>query len=67
MKITINRTPEEHAGEFLTVRQILDSKGWNFPLLIVRVDGMFVERKDYETTLVRDGAEVDVIHLMSGG
>jgi sulfur carrier protein len=67
MKITVNRIPEEHPEESLTVRQILSRKGWSFPLLIVRVDGALVERTDYETALVRDGADVELCHLVSGG
>ncbi len=67
MKITVNRSPEEHPEETLTVRQILDRKGWNFPLLIVRVDGALVEREDYAKFQVRDGADVDIHHLVSGG
>jgi thiamine biosynthesis protein ThiS len=67
MKITVNRYPEEHPEETLTVRQLLERKGWNFPLLIVQVNGVLVERADYETTAVRDGCEVDLHHLVSGG
>jgi thiamine biosynthesis protein ThiS len=67
MKIIVNRIAEEHPEESLTIRQILDRKGWSFPLIIVRVDGRLVERADYGTTQVRDGADVDLYHLVSGG
>lgn len=67
MKITVNRTPEEHPEESLTVRELLNRKGWNFPLLIVRVNGALVEREGYETARLRDGADVDICHLVSGG
>lgn len=67
MKIKVNGTPEEHAEDSLTVREILARKGWNFPLLIVRVDGALVERGAYGTTVVRDGADVELCHLVSGG
>ncbi len=58
---------EEYPEESLTVRQILDRKGWSFPLIIVQVNGALVERADYETAVVRDGSEVDLHHLVSGG
>jgi sulfur carrier protein len=67
MQIMVNRVLEEYPDESLTVRQLLDRKGWNFPLLIVQVNGVLVERADYETTVVRDGGEVDLHHLVSGG
>ena len=40
---------------------------FNFPLLIVQVNGALVDRAAYETTVVRDGDEVDLHHLVSGG
>ncbi|NLJ46903.1 MAG: sulfur carrier protein ThiS [Treponema sp.] len=67
MKIVLNHNPEEFPGDSLTIRQILDHKGWSFPLIIARVNGVLVDRKDWATTSVRDGAEVDLHHLVSGG
>lgn len=67
VKILLNHNPEEFPEESLTIRQILDRKGWTFPLIIARVDGALVERRDWETASVRDGAEVDLHHLVSGG
>ncbi len=67
MKITVNRTLEEYPEVSLTIRGLLDRKGWKFPLLVVRVDGRLVERTEYETFPVRDGADVDICHLVSGG
>lgn len=67
VKILLNHSPEEFPEDSLTIRQILDRKGWTFPLIIARVDGALVERRDWETAAVRDGAEVDLHHLVSGG
>ena len=49
MKILLNGIPEEFTGDGLTVRQILDRKGWSFPLIIARVDGKLVERRAWES------------------
>lgn len=67
MKILLNHNPEEFPENSLTIRQILDRKGWSFPLIIARVDGVLVDRKDWASATVRDGAEVDLHHLVSGG
>lgn len=67
MKIVLNHNPEEFPGDSVTIRQILDFKGWSFPLIIARVDGTLVERKDWDTAAVRDGSVVDLHHLLSGG
>ena len=66
MMITVNGSPHPwHDG--MTVRKILEEKRYTFPLLVVRIDGRLVPRSDYGETTVPDGADVDVMHLMSGG
>lgn len=50
-----------------TVRDVIRERNFRFPLLIVRIDGRLVPRGSYDDTRIPDGAEVDVIHLMSGG
>ncbi len=51
----------------LTVRGVLQAKKYNFPMLIVTIDGRRVERADYDSEAIPDGAVVQVIHLLSGG
>lgn len=51
----------------MTVRDVLRERNFLFPLLVVSIDGRHVPRAEYDTTLVPDGAEVQVLHLMSGG
>lgn len=53
--------------EGLTVHDVLVARNFRFPLLIITVDGELVAPKAYEGTLVPDGAELQVMHLMSGG
>lgn len=51
----------------MTVRQVLTACKYNFPLVIVTIDGNHVSRDAFDTTSVPDGADVKVVHLMSGG
>ena len=51
----------------MTVRDVIQAKNYRFPLLIVSIDGEQVRKEDYPTTPVPDGADVQVIHLISGG
>lgn len=53
--------------EGLTVLRILERKRYIFPLLIVSVGEDLISKADYATTPVPDGAEVKVVHLLSGG
>ncbi len=54
-----------HAG--MTVREILRARNYRFPMLIIHVDDVLVQKQDYDSTTVPDGAVVKVIHLISGG
>jgi sulfur carrier protein len=50
-----------------TVRGMLAELKFSFPLLIVSINGSFVPRDLYDTTKVKDGDKVRVLHLLSGG
>ncbi len=64
--ILVNGDPLEWS-EGMTVRDILVAKNYTFPLLIVTINEDLIDRKDYTTTPVSEGAVVKVVHLMSGG
>jgi len=51
----------------LTVADILRIKNFVFRMLVVQVNGKVIKRPDYAATTVPDGADVQVIHLISGG
>jgi sulfur carrier protein len=51
----------------MTVQDLLDELKFSFRMIVVKVNGQVVLRKDYATTEVPDGAEVQAIHLISGG
>lgn len=53
--------------EGMTVRDILKARNYRFPLLVIHVNDALVQKPDYDTTTVPDGAVVKVIHLISGG
>ena len=51
----------------LSVSELLRCCNYSFPLIIVKVNGEHVEKLSYQSYMVADGANVEVIHLMSGG
>lgn len=53
--------------EGLTVTQLLDKKGFTFPLLVVIINGKSIAENNYAHTVIEDGDYVQVIHLISGG
>jgi sulfur carrier protein len=56
---------EWHQG--LTVRDVLVTLGYNFPSVLVRVNGTIVRRKVWNSTVVPDEAEVEVRPIVAGG
>ena len=56
----------EYEGS-LTVFDMLENRGFVFPLLIVRINGVLVSRDSYKKIPISDEDRIDVIHMMSGG
>jgi sulfur carrier protein len=53
--------------ENLTIRAILKAHKYTSPRIIVKVDGELVRQEQWDTFIVRDGADVRAIHLIGGG
>lgn len=51
----------------LTVRGVLKKMNYSFRMLVIKVNGKLIKKDEYDTALVPEGAEVLVIHLISGG
>lgn len=51
----------------MTVQDVLDALKFSFRMIVVKIDGRVVLRKDFATTEVPDGMEMQAIHLISGG
>jgi sulfur carrier protein len=65
--IRVNNQYEVEWRPGMTVQDLLDELKFTFRMIAVRVNGEVVLRPDYATTLVPDGAEVQALHLISGG
>jgi sulfur carrier protein len=67
MNIILNNRPNEFPGNELTVQELLDIKNYTFKMLIIRINGNIVKKDQYSTSLIHDGDDVMVLHLISGG
>jgi sulfur carrier protein len=67
MKITLNNNPETFEAEKLTISELLKIKNFTFKMLIIKINGVLIKKDTYETTMVSDGDDVNVLHLISGG
>ncbi len=67
MKITLNNNFAKFTQETLTVRELLQERNYTFKMLVIKINGVLVKKADYDTALVKDGDDVTVLHLISGG
>jgi thiamine biosynthesis protein ThiS len=51
----------------MTIRTLMDEKGFIFHRIIVKLNGKIVEDTDYAGTLLQDGDNVEAIHVFAGG
>ncbi len=51
----------------MTGQDVLDALKFSFRMIVVKIDGKVVLKRDFATTEVPDGAEMQAIHLISGG
>jgi thiamine biosynthesis protein ThiS len=67
MKINLNNKEEVFSAEQFTINELLKEKKFTFKMLVIKVNGKLVRKSDFDSTKVRDGDEVMVLHLISGG
>jgi sulfur carrier protein len=67
MKITLNHREEIFDADTLTVADIIRLKKFTFRMLVTKVNGKVVKVDERDKVYVKDGDNVEVIHLISGG
>lgn len=67
MKIVLNNKSETFDNEQLTISELLAVKNFTFKMLVVKINGELVRRHEFDKSIVRDGDDVMVLHLVSGG
>ncbi|MDF2547927.1 MAG: thiamine biosynthesis protein ThiS [Anaerosolibacter sp.] len=53
--------------EGLTVAKLLEKKRYTYPKIIVKVNERLINKQQYVSTVIYDGDDVKVIHLLAGG
>jgi len=68
MKLKLNGTETEYKQENLKLTELLSNAGVAKPELVsVQLNGNFVNRDLFSSTLVNNGDEVDFLFFMGGG
>jgi sulfur carrier protein len=67
MNIILNNRNEVFDNETITVSEMIALKKFSFKMRIIKVNGVFISREKYDSTVIFDGDNVQMIYLMSGG
>lgn len=67
MNITLNNRPESFNKEKITISELLNLKNYTFKMLVIKVNGKLVKKDSYDSFTIKNGDNVTVLHLVSGG
>jgi sulfur carrier protein len=67
MKIKLNNRLEEIGKESITVNEMLILKKFSYKMRIIKINGVLISKENYDSTIIHDGDEVQMLYLMSGG
>ena len=67
MEITLNNNKEIIREENITIADLIRIKNFTFRLLVTKVNGQLVKREDRDKVYIKEGDDVMVLHLISGG
>jgi thiamine biosynthesis protein ThiS len=67
MNILLNNNKETLDFDSLTITELLKIKSFSFRMLVIKVNDKLIKKDEYPTTIIKDGDEVIVLHLISGG
>ena len=67
MRIILNNRDEYFKEEEMTFEELLEQKKFTFRMLVTKLNGKLVKKELRDSTIIRDGDDVTVLHLVSGG
>ncbi len=67
MKILLNNREEEFGREPISISEMLEIKKFSFRMRIIKINGLLISRENYDSTLIHEGDNVQMLYLMSGG
>ena len=67
MKIVLNNKEESFDVDQYTVSELLQAKNFTFKMLVIKVNGKLIKKSEQNSSLIHDGDDVMVLHLISGG
>ncbi|MCK4569944.1 MAG: sulfur carrier protein ThiS [Bacteroidales bacterium] len=67
MEILLNNRKESIDKDEISLAELIQIKNFTFKLLVTKINGALVKKDDRSEAPVRDGDEVNILHMISGG
>ncbi len=67
MKIHLNNREEEFSRDIMSVSEMLILKKFSFKMRIIKINGIFIAKEEYDSTFIKENDDVQMLYLMSGG
>jgi thiamine biosynthesis protein ThiS len=67
MRIILNNKEQVFDADQITITELLKLKNFTFKMLVIKVNDRLVKKSEQDTTFIKDGDDVMVLHLISGG
>lgn len=67
MEIILNNNKENIPDGDITVADLIKFKNFTFRLLVTKVNGRLVKKDERDQVYIKEGDDVMVLHLISGG
>jgi thiamine biosynthesis protein ThiS len=67
MRFLLNNREEEFAVDTIRVSEMLVIKKFSFKLRVIKINGRLIPKEKYDSTIIHDNDNVQMIYLMSGG
>ncbi len=67
MEILLNNRKESIDKDEVSLAELIQIKNFTFKLLVTKINGALVRKDERAEAPVRDGDEVNILHMISGG
>lgn len=67
MKIILNNREESFEQDKMSIEDLIREKNFTFKLLVTKINGRLVKKDERASATVRDGDDVTILHMISGG
>lgn len=63
----MNNREEEFTSKSISVSEMLILKKFSYKMRIIKINGALISKDQYDSTIIHDGDNVQMLYLMSGG